>query len=201
MRKIILWMSISLDGYFEGPNHELDWHCVDDELLQHMNDELGKMGAFLHGRRMYDLMAHYWPTADRDHPNNKITVEFAGIWKRLPKVVYSTTLPEVGWNSTLVRAVVPEEVRALQAQPGGDMPVGGAGLAASFIRLDLIDEYRIYVHPVVLGAGKPLFGAGLKQELALLETKRFGNGVVMLRYGRASVPASRAVPSPTLRLS
>ena len=185
MRKIIFWMSISLDGYFEGPNRELDWHCVDDELLQHMNDELGKMGAFLHGRRMYDLMAKYWPTADRDHPDNKITVEFASIWKRMPKVVYSSTLQEAGWNSTVVRAVVPEEVRALQAQPGGDMPVGGAELAASFMRLDLIDEYRIYVHPVVLGKGRALFGAVEKKVgLRLVETQRFGNGVVLLRYGR-----------------
>lgn len=187
MRKVILWMMVSLDGFIEGPNHELDWHKVDDEILHYFHGELRNMGAFLHGRKVYDLMAQYWPMADQLEPDNKRAVEFSGIWKRMPKVVYSRSLQEVGWNSTLVRDVVPAEVQALKALPGGDMSLGGADLAESFMRLDLIDEYRVFVNPVVLGAGKALFGAGLKKELKLIETKKFGNGVVMLRYERDGV--------------
>jgi dihydrofolate reductase len=185
MRNIILWMSVSLDGYFEGPDHDITWHKVDAEFHQYANDELAKMSAFLSGRRTHELMAGFWPTAAQLHPDVKPMVEFAALWKRMPKFVYSRTLRDAGgYNSTLVRAVVPTEVQALKAMPGGDMTVGGAELDAEFMRLGLIDEYRIFVHPVIVGEGKLLFGAGLKADVDLVETKRFGNGVVMLRYGR-----------------
>jgi len=185
MRKIILMMSVSLDGFFEGPDHELDWHLVDDELHRHFNEQLGSMGAFLDGRVTYELMAGFWPTADRDPSSTEPVAEFARIWRDMPKIVYSRTLDRADWNSTVVRDVVPEEVMELKAQPGGDMVLGGADLAASFMRHDLIDEYRIYVHPVVIGRGKPLFPASdAKIDLKLVETRTFGNGVVLLRYQR-----------------
>ncbi|MBW8766006.1 MAG: dihydrofolate reductase family protein, partial [Geodermatophilales bacterium] len=102
-----------------------------------------------------------------------------------PKIVYSRTLEKADWNSTVVRDVVPEEVRELKAQPGGDLALGGAALADTFRRLDLIDEYRIYVHPVLIGRGTPLFKASdTSIPLELVETKAFGNGVVLLRYER-----------------
>ena len=114
---------------------------------------------------------------------------FAGIWRDTPKVVFSRTLEHVGPNATLRRDVVPEEIRALQAEPGGDMTIGGPDLAETFRRLDLIDEYRLYVNPVLLGRGNPLFReADARTSLNLIETRTFGNGVVMLRYGR---PASQ----------
>ena len=182
MRKIIVMLSVSLDGYFAGPDGELDWHLVDDELHTHFNDELCQMSAFLDGRVSYELMAEFWPTADRDPESSGPMVEFAGIWRDMPKLVYSTTLQRAEWNTTVVRDVVPEEVRALQAQPGGDMALGGAVLAAAFQRHGLIDEYRLYVHPVVLGAGRPLFASGLPFHLQLVEARTFGNGVVLLRY-------------------
>jgi len=186
MRKVVLWMGISLDGYIEGPNRELDWHRVDEELHKYFNDELKKMSAFLEGRVVYELMEAFWPDADKDPSAEPAMREFAGIWRGMPKIVYSRTLQQVGPNATIVRDVVPEEVAQLKSQPGGDMVVGGAGLAASFMAHDLIDEYRIYVNPVLIGAGKPLFGASdRKTDLTLIETKRFGNGVVMLRYERA----------------
>jgi dihydrofolate reductase len=178
-------MSVSLDGFIEGPNRELDWHLVDDELHGHFNEQIGAMGAFLNGRVIYELMAGFWPTADTDPASTGPMVEFARIWRDMPKIVYSRTLERAGWNTTVVRDVVPEEVMGLKAQPGGDLLLGGADLAAAFIRHDLIDEYRLYVHPVMIGLGKPLFQpSDRKINLQLAESRTFGNGVVLLRYRR-----------------
>jgi dihydrofolate reductase len=103
----------------------------------------------------------------------------------MPKIVYSTTLQQANWNTTIKRDVDPDEIRALKAQPGGDMAIGGADLAASFIRHDLIDEFWLYVNPIVLGAGKPFFpSSDVRIQLQLAETRAFGNGVVLLRYQR-----------------
>ena len=186
MRKVILTMSVSLDGFIEGPDREIDWHMVDDELHSHFNEWLAAMGAFLSGRVTYELMAEFWPTADADPSSTGPMVEFARIWRDMPKIAYSTTLDHADWNTTVVRDVVPEEVMALKAQPGGDLALGGADLAAAFMRHDLIDEYRIYVHPIVIGGGKPLFppSSGVEVVLGLVETRTFGNGVVLLRYER-----------------
>lgn len=178
-------MSVSLDGFIEGPDRELDWHMVDDELHSHFNEQLGAMGAFLSGRVTYELMAEFWPTADTNPSSTGPMVEFARIWRDMPKIVFSRTLDEAGWNTTVVREVVPEEVMALKAQPGGDLALGGADLTASFTRHDLIDEYRLYVHPVVIGRGRTMFQASdVRIELGLAETRTFGNGVVLLRYRR-----------------
>jgi dihydrofolate reductase len=185
MRKIIWMMSVSLDGYFEGPDGELDWQMVDDELHNHFNEQLSSMGAFLDGRVTYELMAGFWPTADADPSSTPPMVEFARIWRDMPKIVYSRTLERGGWNATVVRDVVAEEVMELKAQPGGDLVLGGAELAAAFMRHDLIDEYRLYVHPIVIGHGKPLFRpSDARLQLGLAETRTFGNGVVLLRYRR-----------------
>jgi dihydrofolate reductase len=184
MRKIVLMMSVSLDGFIEGPNRELDWQLVDDELHSHFNEQLSGMGAFLDGRVMYELMAGFWPTADTDPASTGPMIEFARIWRDMPKIVYSRTLERADWNATVVRDVDPEEVRRLKAEPGGDLALGGADLAAAFMRHDLIDEYRLYVHPVVIGAGKRLFPSDVEFSLRLAETRTFGNGVVLLRYAR-----------------
>lgn len=183
MRKIILMMQVSLDGFMEGPGRDIGWHMVDDELHRHFNDELRTMGGFLDGRVTYELMADFWPTADSDTASSGPMSEFARIWRDMPKIVYSRTLETAGWNTTVVRDVVVDEVTALKAQPGGDLALGGADLAATFRRLGLIDEYRIYVHPVLIGRGKPLFGpADDTTQLRLDENRAFGNGVVLLRY-------------------
>jgi dihydrofolate reductase len=188
MRKIIFMTSISLDGFIEGPQGQIDWHRVDEELHDHFNEHLRPMGAFLNGRVMYELMAAAWPTADADPSNPRPVKEFARIWRDTPKIVFSRTLKHADWNTTIVRDVVVDEIRKLKAQPGGDLSLGGADLAASFMQHDLIDEFRIYVHPVVIGRGKPLFGASdTKADLRLLETRRFGNGVVLLHYERAGI--------------
>jgi dihydrofolate reductase len=180
-------ISVSVDGFFSGPDGELDWHLVDDEVHREFNDVLRPMSAFLDGRVTYELMAAFWPAADRDPASTPPMVEFSRIWREMPKIVYSRTLERVDWNSTIVRDVVPEEVERLKAQPGGDMALGGADLARTFMRHDLIDEYRLYVHPVVLGRGRPLFPpSGRRLDLRLLETRAFGNGVALVRYERAS---------------
>ena len=186
MGNIVLMMSVSLDGFFEGPDHSLDWHLVDDEVHAHFNEEVARMAMFLDGRVTYELMAAFWPTADRDPASTPPVREFAGIWREMPKVVYSRTLERAGWNATIARDVVADEVRALKAGAAGDLAVGGAVLAAEFMRLDLIDEYRIYVHPVVLGEGRRLFPPSTPPTaLTLAGTRAFGNGVVLLRYLRA----------------
>ncbi|MDV8147453.1 dihydrofolate reductase family protein [Arthrobacter sp. B10-11] len=187
MRKIILMCSVSVDGYFEGLDRDISWNLVDEELHQHFNDECKAMGAFLDGRITHELMAGYWPTADQDPDSTPAEVEFAGIWRDMPKFVFSRTLTTAGWNTTVKHDVVPEEIAELKAQPGGDLAVGGANLAATFMRLGLIDEYRLYVHPVVLGQGqgRPLFEApDVRMNLKLAGTRTFGNGVVLLHYER-----------------
>ncbi|MFF3764666.1 dihydrofolate reductase family protein [Streptomyces sp. NPDC001922] len=185
MRKIVLMMGMSLDGYIEGPHREIDWHVVDDELHQYFNDELRGMGAFLSGRVTHELMADFWPTADADPDAPPVMVEFAEIWREKPKMVFSRTLKRADWNTVVMRDVVPEEIRELKEQPGGDLVLGGADLAATFMRQDLIDEYRVYVHPVLIGRGKPLFpDTDARTSLRLVETRAFGNGVVLLRYER-----------------
>ena len=176
-------MSVSLDGYMEGPGHDLRWQLVDEELHDHFNAELAPMSAFLDGRVTYELMAGYWPTADEDPASARPEVEFAKIWREMPKVVYSRTLTEAAWNTRIVHEVVPQEVRALAAASPGDLALGGAKLAAAFRRHRLVDEYRLYVHPVAIGAGTPLFDpADGPLPLELTGTRTFGNGVVQLRY-------------------
>jgi len=185
MRKIVFMMSVSLDGFFEGPDRELDWQLVDVELHEHLNEWLATSGAFLDGRVTYELMAGYWPTADQDPGASAPVIEFARIWRDTPKIVFSRTLDRARWNTTIARELVPEEMQQLKAQPGGDLVVGGADLAAAFRAHDLIDEYRIYVHPVLLGRGSPLFQpADAMVRLHLAETRAFGNGVALLRYER-----------------
>jgi dihydrofolate reductase len=192
MRKIVLMMSVSLDGYMEGPNREIDWHVVDDELHQHFNDVLKEMGAFLEGRVTYELMDGYWPDADRDPDASAPVVEFARIWRNMPKVVFSRTLKHADWHTTIVRDVVVEDILALKAQDGGDLALGGADLAAEFLRHDLVDEFRVYVHPVLVGRGKRLFPeADALTNLRLIDSHRFGNGVVLLHYERTAEAGDR----------
>jgi dihydrofolate reductase len=190
MRRIIWMISVSVDGYMEGPNHEIDWHMVDDELFRHLNGWLAGVGGFLEGRVTYELMAQFWPTADQGPAATPTVVEFAQIWRAMPKVVYSRTLERADWNATVVHDVVPADVLALKAQPGADLVLGGADLAAEFARHDLIDEYRLYVHPIVIGNGTPMLRPSeAKVPLTLIETRTFGNGVVMLRYERRQRPS------------
>ena len=183
MRKVIYSLSVSLDGFAETREHRIDWVIVDEELHTFFNAQAREMGADLYGRRMYELMAAYWPTADSDPSNPSVIIEFARIWKDMPKVVFSKTLEKVEWNSRLVKGDIAAEVARLKAQPGKDLGVGGPTLAATLARLGLIDEYRLFVNPIVLGGGTPFFPALEDRiDLHLVETRTFRSGVVYLRY-------------------
>jgi dihydrofolate reductase len=183
MRKLIYSMMVSLDGYIEDVNHKIDWHIIDEELHQFINDQQAEVDTFLYGRRMYENMASFWPTADEDPSNPSFVVEWARIWKNMPKIVFSKTLENVKWNSRLVREVIPEEIHKLKAQPGKALSVGGATIAADFIKQNLIDEYQLFVQPVILGGGRPFFPALENRiRLRLVETRKFSSGVYLLCY-------------------
>ena len=186
MGTIIYAMSVSLDGFIEAANGDIAWSAPDQELHRHFNEMERAIDLHLYGRGLYQNMAAYWPTGDENPAAPEHELAYARMWKTMPKVVFSKTLEQVSWNSRLVRGDLAEEVARLKAQPGLTMSVGGAGLAASCMRLGLIDEYRLYLHPVVLGGGKAMFGA-LPQPVALelVENRPFGQGVVLLRYRRA----------------
>jgi dihydrofolate reductase len=184
--KLIYLLNVSLDGFVETPDHMLDWTVVDDELHTWFNDQLREVDAELYGRRLYEVMAAYWPTAESDPSATEPMREFARIWNATPKIVFSSTLDTVEWNSRLVRGDVGEELARLRTEFTGDLSVGGATLASAFIRRGLVDEYRLVVHPVVLGSGTP-FWPNLDGpiRLRLTETHRFESGVVYLSYAAA----------------
>jgi dihydrofolate reductase len=184
MRKVIYSMGVSLDGFIAGPSGEIDWSAPDEELHRFHNQQTRELGAHLCGRRLYEEMT-YWETADENPSAPEHELEFARIWKSLPKVVFSKTLEKVEGNATLVRDGVAEEVAKLKEQPGKDLAVGGAGLASTLIELGLVDEFGLFVSPVVLGGGTPYFPALRERiDLELVETRRFGSRVVHLRYRR-----------------
>ncbi len=189
MRRVMYAMSVSLDGFIEAVNGDLRWSYPDEELHRHFNEQEATIDLHLYGRRLYENMAAFWPTADENPAAPSAEIEYARIWKDMKKIVFSRTLKTVGWNSQLASGDIAEVVNRLKAQPGNDMSVGGAGLASEFMQLGLIDEYRLYVHPVVLGGGKPMF-PHLRERinLRLVETRAFGSGVVLLKYQHADEP-------------
>lgn len=186
MRKVIYSLNVSLDGFIEDSNGSLDWGVPDEELLRFFNEQEREFDLQLYGRRIYENMAAHWTTAHTKPSATAQEIEYARIWQSIPKIVFSKTLQQVGENARLVRDNIAEEVIALKAQSGKDMVVCCAGLAASFMRLDLIDEYRTVIHPVVLGGGKPMFPPLDKLiNLRLIESRPVGSGFVVLRYQRA----------------
>jgi dihydrofolate reductase len=182
MRKLIYSMGVSLDGFIAGPGGEIDWSAPDEELHRFHNQQIRETGVHLYGRRMYETMI-YWETVDEKASVPDHELEFARIWKDTPKIVFSKTLEKVEGNARLVRDNAAAEVARLKQQPGKDLAVGGAGLASTFIGLGLIDDYRLFVSPVVLGGGTPYFPAlDERIDLELVETRTFGSRVVYVRY-------------------
>jgi dihydrofolate reductase len=183
MRKLIYSMTVSLDGYIAGPDGAIDWSVPEEELFRFHTEQVEEIGVHLCGRRLYETMV-YWETAE-ESPLAADYVKFAQIWKALPKVVFSTTLQSVVGNTRLARDGIGEEVSRLKEQPGKDIAIGGAGLADTCMKLKLIDEWRLFVSPVLLGGGTPYFPTlDEKIKLELVETKTFGSRVVYLRYRR-----------------
>jgi dihydrofolate reductase len=183
MRKLIYSMSVSLDGFIASPDGAIDWSVPDEELFRFHTQHVQELGVHLCGRRLYETML-YWETAQETSLSEE-DVEFAQIWKALPKVVFSTTLQSVVGNTKLATGGVGEEVVRLKEQPGKDIAVGGAGLAGACMKLELIDEWRLFVSPVLLGGGTPYFPTlDERINLELVETKTFGSRVVYVRYRR-----------------
>jgi dihydrofolate reductase len=183
-RQVIFSIGVSLDGFIAGPDRDIDWAAPDEELHRFHNEQTRELGAELCGRRLYEEMV-YWETAHQDPAVAEHELEFARIWQALPKIVFSKTLDAVEGNARLATGGIAEEVGRLKEEAGGDLAVGGAGLASSLMKLDLIDEYRMFLSPVVLGGGTPYFPAlAERMDLELLETRTFGSRVVYLRYRR-----------------
>src|SRR5438270_4982464 len=157
MRKVTYSMGVSLDGYIVGPDGKFDWTAPDAEVFRFWTDQIRGVGVHLLGRRLYETML-YWETADQDPSLDDAELEWAAIWKPLPKVVFSTTLSAVQGNARLASGGLAEEVERLRGEPGeGDIAIGGAALAAEAAALGLIDEYRARVCPVLVGGGIPFF--------------------------------------------
>ncbi|MEU7890002.1 dihydrofolate reductase family protein [Microbispora bryophytorum] len=183
MRSVTYSMSVSLDGYIVGPDGEFGWSAPDEEVFRFVTGEIRKVGDHLLGRRLYETMLA-WETADQDPSLDDLMLEWAAIWKRLPKTVFSTTLSAVQGNARLASGGLAEEIERLRAEPGeSEIAIGGATLAAEAAALGLIDEYRARVYPVLVGGGIPFFPRRERQvDLELVETRTFSSQVVYLRY-------------------
>jgi dihydrofolate reductase len=181
---VIYSMGVSLDGFIAGPQGEIDWGAPDDELHKFHNERVRELGAQLVGRALYEVMVP-WETDPALAAAGEVEREFAEIWKALPKIVFSTTLDRVEGNARLATASPAEEVARLRAESDKDVGVGGAALAATLMRLGLIDAYQPFISPVVLGNGTPFFPAlDERIELDLVETRTFGSRVVYAHYRR-----------------
>ena len=183
MGKLIYGFTVSVDGYIADAQGSIDWSDPDDELHQYWNDFERDTALAFYGRRLYDLMSAYWPTADKDPDATPLIADFARIWCGMPKVVFSRTLDSVDWNSRLERGDPVEVVRRLKAETDGQLEVAGATLAAPIVQAGLVDEYRIVLSPVAVGGGLPFF-PNLPSwiSLRLLENRTFPGGTVLLRY-------------------
>jgi dihydrofolate reductase len=182
MRKVVYAASLSLDGYIEATTGDPSWVFPDEELHTHFNDLEKDIDTHLYGRHMYELMAAYWPTADKNPSAPLYELDYARIWKSVPKVVFSKTLETVRWNSRLVKGAAEEEVAKLKAQAGKNMSVGGLRLASALAKAGLIDEYRLYFVPILLGSGTAAFAElGQRVPLCPIETRTFKSGTVLIR--------------------
>jgi dihydrofolate reductase len=176
-------MSMSVDGYIAGPDGTFDWTAPDPDVFRFWIDDIRAVGVHLMGRRLYETML-YWETAEQEQSLDDAELEWTALWKPLPKVVFSTTLSEVEGHARLASGGLAEEIEKLRAEPGeGEIAIGGATLAAEAAALDLIDEYRAMVYPVLVGGGIPFFPRHERHvDLELVETRTFNGKFVYLRY-------------------
>jgi len=180
MGKLIYSGIMSLDGYVADEDGTFDWSAPDPEVHEFVNDLERPIGTYLYGRRMYEVM-RYWETGPSEPPYIR---DYTEIWRSADKIVYSGTLQEVSSSRTRIeRAFDPEAVQELKASAVDDMSIGGAELAGRAIRAGLVDEYHLFLTPVVVGGGTPYLPDGARVSLELLDEHRFGNGVVHLHYG------------------
>ncbi|MEV0319211.1 dihydrofolate reductase family protein [Streptomyces sp. NPDC050658] len=183
MRKLIYAMNLSLDGYIAAPGDDIGWSVPSDELFQFWSDQLEATGISLYGRKLWLTMSSYWPTGDQQPGATPAEIEFAHRWRDMSKVVFSSTIDKVDWNTRLVTGDAVAEITRLKAEDGGPMVIGGATLAGAAMRAGLVDEYVLATAPVLVGGGTPFF-AGLDSwvNLNLVETRTFPCGVLLTRY-------------------
>jgi dihydrofolate reductase len=188
MRKIIVSINMTLDGFMAGPQGELDWHFPlwNEEMSEFAVEQLSMMDSILLGRITYQAMAGYWPAEAVRQSSNRKKIDFAGMMNEHTKIVFSKTLTTTAWQNTrLIKRNIAQEVTRLKQEPGLDIIIYGSGsIISRLMRLGLIDEYVLWIHPVVLGKGRPLFKEFPdRHTLQLLRTKTFSSGVVILYYG------------------
>lgn len=183
MGRLVYSMNVSLDGYAAAPGDDLSWTIVDEEIHGWWNDRVREASAYLYGRRIWELMSAYWPTADADPSSGPVEREFGRIWTAAPKVVFSSTLEHVDWNARLERGRIEDVIDRVRNEFEGDLDVAGPTLAAPLVKRNLIDRYGLVIHPVVLGSGLPFF-PDLERPvgLRLIETRRFESGAVYVGY-------------------
>ncbi len=188
MRRVIALIHLSLDGFAAGSNDELDWISYTSDLEQYAHALHEQTDTVIWGRRTYELMANYWLTIPGNPESTPAELEHARFLEGATKIVVSRTLDHVDWgsatNTVLIKDNIADQITAIKRQSGKDIWfLGSVALFQTFAQLDLIDEYRIQINPVMLGAGKPLFaGVTRKAPLKLLESRAFPSGVVALRY-------------------
>jgi dihydrofolate reductase len=185
MARIVYAMMTSLDGYIAGPDGDISLPVPEEALHRHFNGIMKQTSIELCGRRMYEVM-RFWDSPERETSALDVERDFARAWQETPKIVFSTTLREVGPNARLMNGDVENVASALKLEKDGFISVAGAELAAHLARANLIDEYRLYMHPVVLGGGKPYFQSGLSLTLKALGTESLTQGVTLLRYAPAA---------------
>jgi dihydrofolate reductase len=179
MSKLIYITNTSLDGYVEDETGAFDW-VNPDQVFDFITELLRPIGTYLYGRRLYETMA-YWDAPVESYPPEHR--EFARIWQKAEKIVFSQTLTSATTSNTRVeRNFDVDAIRKLKRESAHDISIGGAELAGLALEVDLVDECQLFLNPVIVGGGKPAFRAALRRNLELLETRRFGNGVIHVRY-------------------
>ncbi len=183
MGKLIYIANVSLDGFIEDAAGSFDWTAPDEDVFAFITDLVRPVGTYLYGRRLYETMA-VWETDATLAAQSERMADFANVWQAADKVVYSTTLGAVSTaRSRLERRFDPDSVRDMKRSTSGDLTVGGANLAAHAFTGGLVDECHLFIHPVLVGGGKPALPRGdTRAELELVDERRFTNGVVYLRY-------------------
>ena len=183
MRRLTFGMNVSLDGYIAAPGDDIGWSAPSDELFQWWSDRVGATELALYGRKLWETMSSYWPTADQQPGVTPAEIEFAHRWQAMTKVVFSTTATTIEGNTPLVTGDAVAEISRLKAEDGGPMDIGGSTLAAAAMRAGLIDEFVLATAPVLVGGGTPFFPALDRWvDLDLVETRAFPGGVVLTRY-------------------
>lgn len=182
MARLTYTFLASLDGYVNDAAGAFDWAVPDEEVLAHINAAERDVGTFLYGRRMYEMMAG-WETDPAAAEQSPGSAEFAEIWRSKQKIVFSRTLDAVSTRNTrLEREFDPELVRALKAEATHDLNISGADIAAEAWRAGLVDDCHVYVAPMLVGGGQRLFPDGVRQQLDLVDSHRFANGMAHLHY-------------------